>query len=173
MTRLREFMYDQRFNVAKVLTGVFAVIALYALIVGLSYSKPMVREEFQSASESWVADQPMALYDAGLQAYKAEKYPATIKLLIDAYNGCLDANGGVTAKRKQLAADIKFVSANALVKTKKMKAAIDAYKDCLRLDSENMEAKNNLESLLQMNNGKGPPDDAPASGPGGGPKRGI
>lgn len=174
MSGIKEFLYAQRFFFAKLVCGAASIGLIYAVYLWFSYSQPMLGMRFEDASQSWAADKALAKYDAGLKQYNDEQFELAAKLLTEAFNACQSNEGGIPPGRKQLAADIKFVHANSLFRSKNMKAAKTAYEDCLRLDADNLAAKNNLELLNSMNGGKGPPDDSPGgAAPSANPKRGI
>jgi tetratricopeptide (TPR) repeat protein len=154
------------------------VIALFVFFYGvymlLTYSVPMLRGSYESAAESYAADVSVSLYDAGLQRYRNEDYEGAVKALNNAYNATLGPEGVVEGDKRKLAADIKFLTGNALVNAGQLQAAVEAYKETLRLDPTNLYAKYNLEMLQAMNGGAGPgPDPSPGGQPGKGNKKGI
>lgn len=143
------------------------VIFLVGLYMLFSNSIPMMSHDYESAASSAASDQSVVLYDVGLQRYQAQKYEGALKALNDAYNACLGKNGVVNDDKRKLAGNIKFLTGNALVRSKQLQQAVEAYKDALRLDPDNLYAKYNLEMLQSMNGGQGP-----GSGPGGEQKPG-
>ena len=174
MQAIKNYFYEQRFAFAKFVCALACVGVLYSVYLWFSYSQPMLREQFDEASQSWVADKAVSFYDAGLRQYRDEQFDQAVKSLTEAFNACHSTEGGIPPDRIQLAAAIKFLHGNALYKTGKLKTAKGLYEESLRLDPSNLDAKNNLELLNSMNGGKGPPDDAPGGAkPNGGPKRGI
>lgn len=173
MNRITSLLYDSRIGLAKCVrvAGIFAF--LFGLYMLFSYSVPMLKGNYGSASNSYAADRCVSLYDTGLQFYQAEEYKPATLALTDAYNACLGPQGLVSDEHRKLAANIKFLTGNALVYQKQLKQAVEAYKEALRLDPDNLEAKYNLELLQQMNGGKGPSDDPSGGDAGKGIKRGI
>ena len=146
---------------------------LFGIYMLFSYSMPMKTENFETASHSFAGDKATALYDRGLQLYKAEEYKRSLLVLQDAYNACQGSQGVVDPEKRKLAADIKFLTGNALVESKQLQQAVEAYKEALRLDPSNLYAKYNLELLQSMNGGKGPGDGDPNQPGGGQPGKGI
>ena len=74
-------------------TGI--VLALYGVWRMGSYSYPMLSENFRGAAQSSVGDPPVALYDFGVQAYKAGNPKLAKDALTEAFNQ-LTKNTGVT-----------------------------------------------------------------------------
>jgi tetratricopeptide (TPR) repeat protein len=175
MNTIATYVHGARFVIAK---GI-RILALIGLLFGIyalwSHSVPMLNGKYRDAAESYVGDHAVALYDAGLQQYQAEEFEGAIKTLTDAYNKCLGPQGVVDDEKRKLAAEIKFLTGNALVKSKKLSKAVEAYKETLRLEPNHLYAKYNLELLQQMNGGKGPGegDEPGGTKPGKGGKRGI
>jgi tetratricopeptide (TPR) repeat protein len=154
------------------------VACIFAFLFGFymlfSNSIPMLTKDYEGAADSYVADRSLALYDAGLQRYRGGDNKGAVRVLNDAYNACLGAKGVVSDDKRKLAGDIKFLTGNALVGQKQLQQAVEAYKDALRLDPNNLYAKYNLELLQAMNGGKGPgPGPGDDSKPGGQPGKGI
>lgn len=140
---------------------------LFGVYMLFSNSISMITHKFEDAADSPITERPVTLYDVGLQRYNAEHYDDALDALNEAYNACLGKNGVVNDDKRRLAGNIKFLTGNALVKSKQLQQAVEAYKEALRLDPENMFAKYNLEMLQSMNGGQGP-----GSGPGGEQKPG-
>jgi tetratricopeptide (TPR) repeat protein len=175
MNTIATLVHNGRFVIAKGIR-IAAVLGLLFGIYSLwTHSLPMLNGEFRSAAESYTGDRAVALYDAGLQQYQAEEFEGAVKVLTNAYNECLGPQGVVDDDKRKLAAEIKFLTGNALVKSEKLSKAVEAYKEALRLEPNHLYAKYNLELLQQMNGGKGPGDGGEPGGtkPGKGGKRGI
>jgi len=122
-----------------------------ALIVGayrlLTYTLPMLVGNYQTAYDSWAADESVVLYDAALSAYEEQNYSAASILLQEAGSQMVAADGTVPASRNDLAARIHFLHGNALVKLKKPDLAIEQYEAALRKNPAHLWAKYNLELL--------------------------
>jgi len=175
MNKITSYLHELRFGIAQgVRIGGILAILFGLLMLGV-LSAPMLMHNYKTAGTSWVGERSYALYDLGLQLYQAEEFKEAVKTFNDAYNLCLGPQGVVEGDKRALAAEIKFLAGNALVKDKQLSKAIEAYKECLRIDPNHLHAKYNLEKLQSMNGGKGPsPADEPDAGkPGKGNKRGI
>jgi tetratricopeptide (TPR) repeat protein len=147
---------------------ILCVLVFFAGVYFLfSNSISMLRHDFEDAANSPVTERSVTWYDVGLQRYEAQDYDNAVKALQLAYNDCLGKNGVVNDDKRKLASNIKFLTGNALVRGKQLQQAVEAYKDALRLDPDNLYAKYNLEMLQSMNGGQGP-----GSGPGGEQKPG-
>lgn len=173
MNTMKKFLHDRRLLLAQLTVLAFALLAIVGAYRWFSYSQPMLAGNYPAASESLSADRAVALYDAAVVYYQNEKFDVALKILDAAYTEVSGPGGEIPADRKKLAAEIKFLAGNALVKTKQLSKAVEAYKEALRLDPTNLYAKYNLELLQQMNGGKGPGDEPGGSGPGKGGKKGI
>ncbi len=154
--------------------GGFLAILFGLLLLG-TLSIPMLTQNYHIPAETGIGDTSYALYDVGLDRYKAEKYSDAVKALTEAYNLCLGPQGVVEGDKQTLAAESKFLIGNALVRSKQLSKAAEAYKECLRIDPNHLYAKYNLEKLQSMNGGKGPSqaDEPDAAKSGKGNKRGI
>lgn len=184
MNRITSLLYDGRIGLAKCVRVAAILTVLLGIYTLWTYSLPMLAGSYEYAADSSspVADRAVALYDAGLQRYQNKDYKGAVKVLTEAYNSTLGPQGVVEGDKRKLAANIKFLTGNALVKDKQLGQAVEAYKDALRLDPDNLYAKYNLEMLQQMNGGKGPGEgdgdgngnQPPGNGaPGKGIKKGI
>lgn len=182
MDRSKSFLIANGNAIGKLLRWLSIIGVLVGFYMLFFNSIPMLNGNFHGAAESYFIDRPLALYDAGLQRYRDEDYKGAVTILNDAYNACLGAQGVVSDDKRKLAGTIKFLTGNALVKQKQLQQAVEAYKEALRLDPSNLDAKYNLELLQQMNGGKGPgsgpgegdgKDGPPGTQPGKGIKKGI
>lgn len=173
MNQITSYLYEFRFGLAKCVRVGSILVFLFGILMLFAYSVPMLNGNYESASRSIVGDKAIALFDRGLQRYKQEDYKGAVGTLNDAYNACLGKQGVVSEDKRKLAAQAKFLAGNALVKDKQLRQAVEAYKESLRLDPDNLEAKYNLEMLQQMNGGKGPAEDSGKGENGKGTKRGI
>lgn len=158
MNRITSVIYDARIGLAKCVR----IAAILAVLLGIytlwTYSLPMFAGSYEYAADSMspAAERAVSMYDAGLQRYQAKDYKGAVKVLTEAYNATLGPQGVVEGDQRKFASDIKFLTGNALVQDKQLGQAVEAYKDALRLDPNNLYAKYNLEMLQQMNGGKGP-----------------
>lgn len=168
-------MNDKIIRAWRVPAMTLAIVASLALTaVGvhrlLTYSAPMLAENFESAIDSSV-DQPLALYNLGLKAYKYERYTLAKDVLTEAFNQLTKNTGVVPPDRKELAGQIQFMLGVVNEHEKQFRVAVTAYEDCLRLTPNNLDAKYNLERLKSqfpdLGKGGGSPQDPsndPSSG---------
>ncbi|MDZ4838049.1 MAG: hypothetical protein SGJ27_30055 [Candidatus Melainabacteria bacterium] len=126
---------------------VCVVLALYGAWRMVSYSGPMLTENFQGAAQSSVGDPPVALYDFGVQAYKAKDYRLAKDAFTEAFNQLSKNTGVVPPERKELAAQIQFMLGVVNEHAKQFRVAVTAYEDSLRFSPDNLNAKYNLERL--------------------------
>lgn len=175
MEKFKSLLHEQRFNFANTVRILCVIGLAVGLYLCVFYSVPMQQQKYADAADAFMSDQGVVLYDLALQRYQEEEFADTIEVAEKAYNACISKEGIVDPDRVLLAANIKFLAGNAMVKAKQLKNAVDAYKQSLRLNPNNFEAKYNLEWLQQMNGGAGPGGGAedPANGKGGGNKKSI
>lgn len=147
------------------------VLALYGAWRMASYSYPMLTENFLDAAKSSVGDPPVALYDFGVQAYKAGDPRLAKDAFTEAFNQLTKNTGVVPPERKELAAQIQFMLGVVNEQSKQFRVAVTAYEDSLRFSPDNLNAKYNLERLKQqfpdMGKGGGDPqnpDKTPSNG---------
>lgn len=170
---LKSFFWERRARFA-VMVGIVALgFALWGGYRVITYTVPMLQGDYSQAAQGG-GDQADALYDAGLSAYEGEDYKSAKELLTRAQSALTDSRGEIPGERKAMASKIQFALGNTYFQQKQLKAAAEAYKQSLRLDPANLEAKYNLELIQQMSGGSGPGEGPPDNGPGtGGPKKGI
>ncbi len=174
MEKLKQFFQNHRVGVVQVVLVLFLGLFAYGVYQAATYTWPMHAGAFHSASESRVADKPIALYDSGLAAYMAEDYGTAKRELVAAYAACADGSGAISESHTQLCAQIQFLLGNTYVNLKKADSAIQAYEESLRLDPTNLYAKYNLELLKSQKSGGGGGDQGNPGGSGkGGGKKGI
>jgi len=183
--KLRTFAKKRRIGIAALVMLLFLGTVGYGVHRLTTYTVPMHTNDFAHAAESGYANKPLALYDLGLQLYRAGDYEAATEKLMEAYSELMaDTNGDIPADRQQLAGDIQFVLGNALVKQEMFAEAVQAYMQALRHTPDNMAAKYNLEMLLQGGapgqgegdgdgDGQPQPGDQPGTQPGHGGNQGI
>lgn len=153
----------------------------YGVFRLFAYSLPMQMESFYEASQSDAGDKGVALYDAALQEFKAERYDSAQQLLVMAYSALTEQKESQSNSDEKMAARVQFLLGVVNEKTKKTQPAIEAYKMALRHNPDHMEAKYNLERLMVSGGGKGQgsgpgKDDGngpPSSGQGSQGKKGI
>lgn len=133
-----------------VAVGAGILLALFGVVRLATYSGPMLQERFPDAVKAPMGDQPLALYDWGLQLYKREDYKLAKEVLTESFNQLTRNTGVVPADRKALGSQIQFMLGVVNEKGKQFRVAITAYEDCLKLDPDNLYAKYNLERLKQQ-----------------------
>lgn len=169
------------------------LVALGTMALGtcrhLTYTHPLHAGAYDQAAASPLGERVIALYDRGLSNWKAvadEQNEAKSEALFEAaqtdfnaaYELLLETGGGsVSDEWKHLAADIQFTLGNMQVSlalanqdAELIQAALQNYKECLRLEPTNLAAKYNIELLQQSNEvnqkknpaGPGKPGDKPA-----------
>lgn len=169
------YLWERRVQIAvmvAILAGAFSLWGGYRFV---TYTVPMLEGDYIRAAEGG-GDRASALYDAGLKAYENEDYKSAKDHFTKAQSALTDEAGGMPDSKKALAAQIQFSLGNTYFRQKQLKLAAEAYKQSLRLDPANLEAKYNLELLQMMlaggaggGDGKGDPN----GGAPGGPKKGI
>lgn len=131
---------------------VFLVVMLLVFGFGLyqllTYTIPMHKGDYATASRSYAADRPTVLYDAGLQFYQLHAYERAKILFVAAYSACTESSGSIPQSRQKLAGQIQFMLGNACEGLGQAQPAVEAYAQALRHDPENLYAKYNLERLL-------------------------
>lgn len=150
-----------RHRVGLALTTVFLALVLFGYGAWrlLSYSLPMYQEDFPAAAEYKNGNVALALYDAGLQAFKDGDFDGAQELLTKAYSAMTEEKQSLTQAAlgvdHKLAAQVQFLLAVTLERKKQKFMAIEAYQQALRHDPSHMEAKYNLERLLMARGGQG------------------
>lgn len=137
--------------------------ALYGVWRMASYSEPMLAEKFIDAAQSSVGDPPVALYDFGVQAYKAGKHKVAKDALTEAFNQLSKNTGVIPPEKTGLAGQIQFMLGVVNEHEKQFRVAVTAYEDALRFTPDNLNAKYNLERLKaqfpDLGKGGGSPQD--------------
>ncbi len=178
MNAVKTYLWERRVQLAVMLAIASACFALWGGWRMLAYSLPMQTGNYVSAAESGAGDAANAYYDAGLKAYQDEQYKEAKELFTAAQSALTSSSGDLPPEAKAMAAKIQFALGNNYFRQKQLKAAAEAYRQSLRFDPGNLEAKYNLELMQQLlasgggGNGPGDPKDPGGSGPGG-PKKGI
>lgn len=174
MDKVWLFLKKHRLPMVKALMVLFFGILMFGVYQAASYSWPMYKQDYAKAYYSLVGDKPTVLYDASLAAYQAGEFKLAKDMLIKAYSQCLDSSGHIPESKRQFAAKIQFLLGNVLVKMQMVKPAIEAYKESLRLEPNDLYAKYNLELLRSKNNGNASGDpNNPSGGGSNGGKKGI
>lgn len=174
---VKSYVWGRRVQFATMLAIASVVLALWGGWRMMAYSLPMQVGDYQRAAESGSGNAANAYYDAGLSAYQDEQYKEAKELLIAAQSALTSSAGDLPPESKAMAAKIQFALGNTYFRQKQLKAAAEAYRQSLRYDPDNLEAKYNLELMQQLlasggGAGEGQPKDPGGSGPGG-PKKGI
>jgi tetratricopeptide (TPR) repeat protein len=171
MTNTNEFIRAYRVPAMTLLAVACICAALFGLFRLVSYSGPMLAEDFRGAAESSVADPPVVLYDIGLGLYKKGQHAIAKDVFTEAFNQLTKNTGVVPPERKELAGQIQFMLGVVNEHEKQFRVAVTAYEDCLRQTPDNLNAKYNLERLKSqfpdMGKGGGSPQDPskdPSSG---------
>lgn len=178
MATIKQWFRERRVQLSTGLVIVFAVLAIYAGYRTLAYTVPMYTGNYLSAAEYGAGNESYALYNLGLEAYKAGEYDAAKKILTQGYSKLTESESGSinSDSMKRLGAELQFMLGNTALKQKQPKVAIEAYKQALRLNPNHLAAKYNLE-LLQNNSGGAGGAGGDPQNPGGGsnrdPKKGI
>lgn len=174
----KSYVWERRVQLAVMLAIASVVLALWGSWRMVAYSLPMQMGDYQRAAESGSGNSANAYYDAGLAAYQNEQYKDAQKLFTAAQSALTSSSGDLPPEAKAMAAKIQFALGNNYFRQKQLKAAAEAYRQSLRFDPDNLEAKYNLELMQKLlasggsGNGPGDPKDPGGSGPGG-PKKGI
>lgn len=172
MEKLKAFFQKYRRPMVQLALVFFLALFGFGAYQAVTYTWPMHRGQFLTASESRLADRPVALYDAGLAAYQRGSYSLARSYLTEASSACIDPNGTVSESREQICAQIQFLLANSYFALQKPETAIQAYEESLRLDPNNLHAKYNLELLKAQQAGAsgGGDEGTPGGGKRGGGK---
>ena len=100
-------------------------------------------EEYERVSEE-LPDRPEPVYNAANARYKLEDYEQAYRDQEEAREDAYNAND------KELAAKAQFNLGNVLFQAEDYEGAIEEYKQVLRQDSDDVEAKHNLELALRQ-----------------------
>src|SRR5262245_9562327 len=132
----------------------FALLVAGILAIGVgafrlvAYSVPLAQGDYIGAADSGAGDASVALYDAGLQAYKEGNLDAAQELFTKSYSALLGDGTLPTSYSKQdLASNCQFYLGNIQAQNHQIDQAIQAYEQSLRMNPNNMDAKYNLEML--------------------------
>jgi len=104
------------------------------------------KEEFDQALTEFLAalekssERPEIRYDLGTALYKLQQYPQAAEALSKA----------AVAKNPRIAGDAWFNLGNAMFNAQKLDEAVGAYKQALKLNHKDEDAKHNLELALRM-----------------------
>lgn len=183
MTALSRLFARRRVGLALLLTLACVIVSGWGALRLFNYSLPMYTEDFPTAAESGRGDKAMALYNEGLLWYKQKNFKNAQEALGEAYSAMTEENTSPTGPDPVLAGKVQFLLGLSCEKDKQVQQAIDAYKQSLRHDPTNLEAKYNLERLLKGAEGKGQggagegpgnkPGDKPGPGSSNQGKKGI
>ncbi len=175
---LKAYFWERRVPFATMLAIASVVLALWGSWRMIAYTLPMQVGDYQRAAESGAGNAANAYYDAGLKAYHNQQYKEAKDLLTAAQSALTSSKGDLPPEAKAMAAKIQFALGNNYFRQKQLKAAAEAYRQSLRFDPDNLEAKYNLELMQKLlasgggSGGPGEPKDPGGSGAGG-PKKGI
>jgi tetratricopeptide (TPR) repeat protein len=189
-SKAQAFVVGHRKKWAIIALMLFAAAMCYGVYRLVAYSVPLYTGDPYRAAQAGVGDEAVAIYNAGLTAYERQNYDVAKEIFTQGYSSLTDSTGTIPQSRQKLASDFQFELGNTLVKSGKVPDAIEAYKQALRHNPDNLPAKYNLELLnAQLNgggdgNGQGdgqggqqpqPGDPGKKPSPGGGkdPKKGI
>lgn len=136
----------------------FAALA-FGLYRGFVYNLPMVFGDNGTAIDAGVGDPNLARYNLAVHFYQNGNYSAARDLASQAYSKLAESSGiiGNDIAQQKLAGDLQFLLGLSYEKNNQKSSAIEAYKQALRHTPDNLEAKFNLERLLddQSKGGKG------------------
>lgn len=148
----------------------FCGVCLVGVLAGIyhlwSYSVPMANGNYELAAESYLGYRGDALYDAALAAYKKEDYMRATKLLNAVSETVNDSSGKLLESKREIAAEIKFLSGNIFFRQNQFQQALRAYEESLRINPDHRYAKYNLELLKQPPLGGDSKGDGKGDGPG-------
>lgn len=179
MNSIKTYLWERRVQLAVMFAIASAFLALWGGWRMIAYSLPMQTGDYVRAAESGSGNAANAYYDAGLLAYENEQYKDAKELFTAAQSALTSSSGDLPQEARAMAAKIQFALGNNYFRQKQLKAAAEAYRQSLRFDPTNLEAKYNLELMQKLlasgggsGNGPGDPKDPGGAGPGG-PKKGI
>lgn len=104
------------------------------------------QQEYEKALSEFISalekdpSRPEIAYDVGTALYKLERYPQAAEVLKQLSSG----------QNKELSARAYYNLGNALINTGDIESAIQAYKQSLKLDPHDKDAKHNLELALRL-----------------------
>lgn len=174
----KSYVWERRVMLATLVAIASVGLALWGGWRMIAYTLPMQVGDYQRAAESGSGSAANAYYDAGLAAYHNEQYKEAKDLLTAAQSALTSSKGDLPPEAQAMAAKIQFALGNNYFRQKQLKAAAEAYRQSLRFDPGNLEAKYNLELMQKLlasgggGSGPGQPKDPGGSGAGG-PKKGI
>lgn len=140
-------------GVVQVLVGLAVIAFLAGAYRAYTYSWPLWQGQPAKASGSMLGDRPAALLDAAVAQYKAGNFDESARLLKLATEELHDAQGNLKPERRELAAEIKYLSGLTAERLKQTEQAKDYYRDTLRLKPGHLYAIWNLERLEKPNLG--------------------
>jgi tetratricopeptide (TPR) repeat protein len=177
---MQNFLYKRRGLLAGLATMAFLGVFVLGLMRLCAYTVQLYNKQFVTATQTDLGDPVIAYYDAALESYRAGDFGWAARMASQAYFK-LAQEGEISTRSDRVqeeAGDIQFLLGLCHEKAKQKTQAIDAYKQALRHNPNHLEAKFNLERLLNPQGGNGAPGgkpEQPGSGDGAGHegKKGI
>lgn len=147
-----EFIARRRLTMAT-LAVLAALLAIgFGLYRAYVYTLPLVLGDYTAAGEAGVGDANLARYNSALRLYKAGYFDLARDQVAKAYSQLAEESGVISPAQQKLAGDMQFLLGLSYEKTKQKSSAIDAYKQALRHNPVHLEAKYNLERLIEQKN---------------------
>ncbi len=114
-----------------------------------TFAMPLLKDNFEQARTSLVADDTTILINGAAKAYDEKRYEESIKVLELALEQLLDKSGRYRAANTYKLERTYFLLAKTYQALEKDDKAIQNYEDTLRLNPAHRPAKYNLEMLQQ------------------------
>jgi tetratricopeptide (TPR) repeat protein len=173
--KLVEFFVSRKKTWALTMICLGLIAILLGFLEGMNYAWPMYQHHYDDVSAKSVGNYGFVAYDSGLDSYKQGDYDTALKTLTTGYTQLSDADGNIPASKQRLAADYQLLIGDCLFNQQKIQPAVEAWKQALRHDPNDMPSKYNLELVAQMQSasGGGGSSQGPSSQGGKGRDKGI
>ncbi|HEY9775935.1 MAG TPA: hypothetical protein V6C81_19385 [Planktothrix sp.] len=149
-TKIFAFLMRSKKGLVKLAAFAFIALALYGCLRLFTYTLPMLQHDYATAAQSKRGEQTLPYYDAGLELYHNGDYVNAQKIWTAGYTLLSDQDGTIAVSRQARAADFQLLIGNSLFYQQKLSPAAEAYKQALRHNPNDLEAKYNLELVSQL-----------------------
>jgi tetratricopeptide (TPR) repeat protein len=165
-----EFITRRRLTLATLAVIASLAAVGFGLFRAYVYTVPLVLGDNTTAASAGVGDADLARYNRALQLFQAGYYELARDEVSQAYSLLAEGRGSIGPGQLKLAADMQFLLGLSYEKTKQKSSAIEAYKQALRHNPTLLDAKFNLERLIEdqsKSGGSGGADNKPGPSTGG------
>jgi tetratricopeptide (TPR) repeat protein len=144
------FLSGHKRGLARVAILASMLLLLYGVIRIFDYTLPMIEHRYSDAARATHGDVTLAYYDLALEHYRQRDYAGAQNLLTAGYTLLSDKDGNIPAGKQPMAADMQLLIGNSLYYQQKLEPAAEAYKQALRHNPNDLNAKYNLELVRQI-----------------------